>query len=134
MAHCAQVRGLSLSARQPFPERIRAPFFQYPMLNLSAVVLAGGESRRMGCDKARILFGGKPLWQNQIELLRKLRPAEIFISAREDPAWRPADIPFVRDQPPSRGPLSGLAAAMHAIRTGHLLLLAIDMPKMTELH
>ena len=46
-------------------------------MKISAVLLAGGESRRMGKDKATLFFGGKPLWQIQLELLRKLEPSEI---------------------------------------------------------
>ena len=102
------------------------------MTNISAVLLVGGESRRMGYDKATLLFRGKPLWQIQLELLQKLKPAEIFVSARTDPAWRPAYVQFVADDPPSRGALSGLAASIAKMRTGHLLALAIDMPLMTE--
>jgi molybdenum cofactor guanylyltransferase len=99
---------------------------------ISAVLLAGGESRRMGKDKATLLFRGKPLWEIQLELLRKLAPTEILVSARADPVWRPAGVQFIADDPPSRGPLSGLAAALAKARTGHLLALAIDMPFMTE--
>ena len=95
-------------------------------------MLAGGESRRMGKDKATILFRGKPLWQIQLELLRKLDPEEIFVSTRTDPIWRPADVQFLADDPPSRGPLSGLAASLARMRSAHLLALAIDMPFMTE--
>src|SRR5438094_3891549 len=101
-------------------------------MNISAVLLAGGESRRMGEDKATLLFHGKPLWQIQLELLRKLDPAEIFVSARTDPAWRPDDVQFVADDSPSRGPLSGLAASLNLMRGTHLLALAIDMPFMSE--
>ena len=57
---------------------------------------------------------------------------EIFVSARIDPWWRPADVRFVADDLPSRGPLSGIAAALSHIETDHLLALAIDMPFMTE--
>ena len=103
-------------------------------MNISAVLLAGGESRRMGKDKATLLFGEKPLWQIQLDLLRKLEPAEILVSARKDPSWRPDDIRFVADESPSRGPLSGLAASLVQIRTGHMLALAIDMPFMNEEH
>ena len=101
-------------------------------MNISAVLLAGGESRRMGQDKATLVFHGKSLWEIQLDLLRKLRPREIFLSARSDPVWRPADVHFVPDQAPSRGPLGGLAATLSRIRTDHLLALAIDMPLMTE--
>jgi molybdopterin-guanine dinucleotide biosynthesis protein A len=100
-------------------------------MNISAVLLAGGESRRMGKDKATLLFRGKPLWQIQLKLLQEVAPAEIFVSARTDPVWRPAGVQFVADDPPSRGPLSGLAAVLAQTRD-HLLALAIDMPFMTE--
>jgi molybdopterin-guanine dinucleotide biosynthesis protein A len=103
-------------------------------MSLSAVLLAGGESRRMGKDKATLLFYGKPLWQIQLERLRKLEPTEIFVSARTDPVWRPADVQFVADDPPSRGPISGLARALARTRSEHLLALAIDMPFMTEIY
>jgi molybdopterin-guanine dinucleotide biosynthesis protein A len=101
-------------------------------MNISAVLLAGGESTRMGKDKATLLFRGKPLWKIQLELLWKLEPTEIFVSARTDPAWRPANVHFVADDPPSCGPLSGLAAALARMRAKRLLALAIDMPFMTE--
>jgi molybdenum cofactor guanylyltransferase len=101
-------------------------------MNISAVLLAGGESQRMGKDKATLLFRGKPLWQTQLELLRKLHPAEILVSAKTDPAWRPDDVQLVSDDPPSRGPLSGLAASLAQMRSAHLLALAIDMPLMSE--
>src|SRR5439155_8455916 len=101
-------------------------------MKISAVLLAGGESRRMGKDKATLSFQGKPLWQIQLELLRQLMPQENFASAQSDPDWRPADIQFVADDPPSRGPLSGLAASLDRMNTSHLLALAIDMPRISN--
>jgi molybdopterin-guanine dinucleotide biosynthesis protein A len=101
-------------------------------MNISAVLLAGGESRRMGRDKATLLFRSEPLWRIQLDLLRKLAPVEILISARNDPAWRPVDVSFVADAPPSCGPLSGISAALARAATTHLLTLAIDMPFMNE--
>jgi molybdenum cofactor guanylyltransferase len=100
--------------------------------DISAVLLAGGESRRMGRDKATLLFQGKAFWQIQLGTLRKLEPAEIFISARTDPKWRPSDCQFVPDNPPSRGPASGITSSLGQMRTPHLLVLAIDMPFMSE--
>src|SRR5712692_10588972 len=101
-------------------------------MKISAVLLAGGESRRMGKDKAALLFRGKPLWQIQLELLRKLEPMEILVSARSDPPWRPPHMQFAADDPPSRGPLSGLTASLAGMRGTHLLVLAIDMLFMSE--
>ena len=101
-------------------------------MKISVVLVAGGESRRMGRDKATLLFHAKPLWQVQLELLQKLEPTEIFVSARTDPVWRPAEVQFVADNSPSRGPMSGLSASLARMRAQHLLALAIDMPFMTE--
>ena len=98
---------------------------------ISAVLLAGGESRRMGRDKATFEFCGKALWQNQFALLKKLDPFEIFVSARTNPFWRPDETIFAADEPPSRGPISGIAATFKKMRTGHLIVLAIDLPLMS---
>lgn len=100
-------------------------------MSLSAVLLAGGQSRRMGEDKATILFRGRPLWKNQLDILRNIGPEKIFVSARTNPAWHPTDAEFVADVAPSRGPLSGIAAAISRITSEHLLVLGIDMPFMS---
>jgi len=100
----------------------------------SAVLLAGGESRRMGRDKATLDFHSQPLWQRQIETLQSLAPAQLFVSARTRPAWLAADMKLVLDGTSSRGPMSGVAAALAQTQTSHLLVLAVDMPFMTGMH
>ena len=100
-------------------------------MTLSALLLAGGESRRMGLDKATIEVDGQPLWRRQLELLRSLRPENIFVSARSTPSWLPDTVELLVDDEPSRGPLGGLTKALMAMRTTHLLVLAVDMPFMT---
>lgn len=97
----------------------------------SAVLLAGGESRRMGRDKATIEFDSHPLWERQLELLRALEPERLLVSARTKPDWLPPGAELLLDDPPSRGPLSGLTKALAAIGTTHLIALAIDMPLLT---
>lgn len=101
-------------------------------MTLTAVLLTGGESRRMGRDKATIEFDKQPLWKRQLQILRGLGPERILVSARLKPSWLPADGEFLQDDPPSRGPLSGLTKALTAMRTTHLLALAVDMPFMTS--
>ncbi|HVF72363.1 MAG TPA: molybdenum cofactor guanylyltransferase [Chthoniobacterales bacterium] len=100
-------------------------------ISFSALLLAGGESQRMGRDKATMEFRGKPMWQRQIETLYGVTPEKIFVSARKAPAWLPDDCELILDDPPSRGPLSGLVKALTAIKTTHLLVLAVDMPFVT---
>jgi molybdopterin-guanine dinucleotide biosynthesis protein A len=103
-------------------------------MTLAAVLLSGGESRRMGRDKATLLLDGVPLWQRQLGLLRELSPCALLVSARERPGWLPQDVRFVADSAPARGPLGGLAAALEAMAASHLLALPIDLPAMTAAH
>jgi molybdopterin-guanine dinucleotide biosynthesis protein A len=103
-------------------------------MTLTAVLLAGGESHRMGRDKAMLMVNGQPFWTRQIGLLRQLSPRELMVSARTAPDWLEEDIRFVADPVPARGPLGGIAAALAAMTSTHLLALAIDMPSMEVGH
>src|SRR4029077_12097465 len=103
-----------------------------PQKKVRALVFSRGEAKRMGGGKTLIEIAGKPLWARQLDLLRRLQPSEIFVSTRADPQWRPGDVHWAEDAKPSRGPLSGIAACLGRIQTEHLLVLAVDMPFMTE--
>lgn len=98
---------------------------------LSAVLLAGGQSRRMGRDKALLEVEGQPLWRLQIA---KLEPVadEILISVRETGSFIESEYPKIPDPPGARGPLGGVASALHAATHPHLLVLAVDLPAMTS--
>ena len=111
--------------------RVPGPTRRLRSMTLTAVLFAGGLSRRMGTDKATLTLAGGPLWARQLKLLRELEPQSLWVSARERPAWCPPDIEVVPDAPPSRGPLSGIAAVLPRLQTTHLLALAIDLPHMT---
>lgn len=99
-------------------------------MTLTAVLLAGGLSQRMGADKATLVLEGEPLWARQIKLLREVT-AQVWVSARERPSWCPSNIECVPDESPSCGPLSGLVASLNRLETSHLLALAVDLPRMT---
>ncbi len=101
-------------------------------MTLTAVLLTGGESRRMGGDKAVIELHGQPLWRRQLEILRELQPERTFVSARTIPSWLPGDVALLLDDPPSSGPMSGLTKALAVMRTTHLVALAVDMPFMAS--
>lgn len=97
----------------------------------SAVLLAGGNSSRMGSDKALLPLGdGRLLWQRQLQMLQSLGPRELFVSGPFRPGF-PAGVEFLADERPGLGPLGGLAAALKASSTPLLLLLAVDLPSMT---
>jgi molybdopterin-guanine dinucleotide biosynthesis protein A len=99
-----------------------------PRAIFSAMLLAGGKSTRMGCDKAFMPLGSVALWQRQIETLRVLEPNEIFISGPAREEWH--DIETIRDSIPNAGPLGGIAAGLRRCESPLLLVLAVDMPRM----
>ncbi|MFL6543508.1 MAG: molybdenum cofactor guanylyltransferase [Chthoniobacterales bacterium] len=101
-------------------------------MNFSAVLLCGGQSRRMRRDKALVEWNDVALWQTQLATLRGLQPKTTFLSAREDKPWRPPDVKLVLDGADPRGPISGITAVLRACETTHLVVLAIDLPLMTS--
>lgn len=101
------------------------------MTPFAAVLLAGGQSQRMGRDKALLpLPDGRVLWQRQLAVLQELAPAELFISGPARDGF-PPDIPLLPDDAPGLGPLAGIAAALATIQSKRLVVLAVDLPSMT---
>jgi molybdopterin-guanine dinucleotide biosynthesis protein A len=103
-------------------------------MTLTAALFVGGESRRMGVDKATLLWQGEPLWARQLDRLRELKPDALWVSARARPAWCPTEVDVVNDEQPGRGPLSGMSSVLSRLQTTHLLALAVDLPRMTPEH
>ena len=62
----------------------------------SAAVLAGGESRRFGQDKARALLGGKPLVSHVFETLETLFE-DVLIVTNQPVHYEPFDVTVVSD-------------------------------------
>ena len=97
----------------------------------SAALLAGGQSRRMGRDKALLPGKGHAfLWQRQLELLEELRPHRVFWSGFPRPGLGAA-IAVVADRVPDAGPLAGITACLEALETELLVVVAVDLPRMT---
>lgn len=94
----------------------------------TALILAGGESRRMGQDKANIKLGNQTLLQHVSTALHPLF-AEIIVSTRQ--ARRDCDMQQVTDDPAHAGPLAGLAAGLEQAGTPWVFAVACDMPFIT---
>lgn len=101
------------------------------MRELSAALIAGGRSRRMGIDKVWIHVDGEPLWQHQLATLRALEPAEIFLCGAGRDDLKVPDVRGLLDAEPGRGPLGGLAAALASSSEPFVVALAVDLPAMT---
>lgn len=101
------------------------------MIPFAAVLLAGGQSRRMGRDKVLLpLPDGRLLWQRQLEVLEELGPAELFVSGPPRPGF-PPEVRCLPDETPGQGPLGGVHAAFTTMKSTYLVVLAIDLPRIT---
>jgi molybdopterin-guanine dinucleotide biosynthesis protein A len=95
----------------------------------SAVILAGGDSTRLGRDKALLLLDGQILLARVVEALSSLSDDLIVVSSdltRYASLALPAR--FVADERPGYGALMGLYTGLKAARYPHALAVACDMP------
>jgi molybdopterin-guanine dinucleotide biosynthesis protein A len=100
-------------------------------MELSALVLAGGASRRMGRNKVWLEFGGQSLLQRAIEKARAVRPRELFISGRAGEDYSPLGGRVLYDHVPGLGPLGGLERGLEECSTERLLVVPVDLPFLT---
>jgi len=101
-------------------------------MNFSAVILAGGEARRMGRDKAWLELDGQPLVALAVEKVRALGVTEIFISGRAGRDYSAVPCPVLFDREPGFGPLGGIERGLHECTSPLLLVLAVDLPRMSS--
>lgn len=94
----------------------------------SALILAGGESRRMGQDKASLVLDGQTLLQSVAATLQPLF-AEVVVSVRQPRS--DIDLPQVCDDAAHAGPLGGLAAGLERAASPWIFAVACDMPFIT---
>ncbi|HEY0789942.1 MAG TPA: molybdenum cofactor guanylyltransferase [Chthoniobacterales bacterium] len=100
-------------------------------LQFTGVLLAGGRSQRMGRDKALLtLAGGDPLWQWQLEKLHSLGLAEVVVSGPSRPGFPPG-LRCLADAYPGHGPLGGLGTVFDACPQRPVLVLAVDVPRIS---
>lgn len=83
-----------------------------------AIVLCGGQSRRMGRDKATLPFGPELMLQRVVRIVSEVVDhSTIIVVAAQDQILPelPAAVTISRDEQPDRGPLEGLAAGLRAM-------------------
>ena len=97
-------------------------------MELSAFVLAGGRSTRMGADKVLLQFRGSTLLDRALEVAREVAGSCRIVGSREKYG---AFGDVIEDVYPGQGPLAGIHAALCASATDHNLVLAVDTPLLT---
>ncbi len=96
---------------------------------VSAIVLAGGQSKRLGRDKALLEVEGQPLVSRTVHRLAALSDDLLVVSS--DPArYAPLGLPakLISDEQPGVGSLMGIYSGLRMARHTHALAVACDMP------
>lgn len=104
------------------------------MSELSGLVLAGGFSRRMGVDKAMLDYHGEPQVAWTARLLRSVC-SEVVVSCRAGQGLESLlgkHVPLLHDEEEGQGPLSALLHAQRRYAARSWLVVACDLPRLTE--
>ncbi|MDR3590950.1 MAG: molybdenum cofactor guanylyltransferase [Negativicutes bacterium] len=94
---------------------------------LTGIVLAGGRSVRMGCDKASLPWGDSDLLHTVLGALAPVCARLIVVSNLPRVITLPA-VDVVADSYPGCGPLGGIQAGLAASGTDYNFVAACDMP------
>jgi molybdopterin-guanine dinucleotide biosynthesis protein A len=95
-----------------------------PAHDLTVVVLAGGQSRRFGSDKLAAPLGGTTVLDHLLDALPSAWPVVVVGEARDTAR----EVVWTREEPPGGGPLAGIDAGLGLVGTGHVAVVAGDMP------
>ncbi|MCZ6487978.1 MAG: molybdenum cofactor guanylyltransferase [Gammaproteobacteria bacterium] len=102
--------------------------------DITAVILAGGQGRRMGGqDKGLLEFDGRLMIEILIEQLQN-QQLDILINAnRNQVTYRSYGYPVIGDDLEDyQGPLAGFASAMATVKTRYILTLPCDSPRIAD--
>jgi molybdopterin-guanine dinucleotide biosynthesis protein A len=91
----------------------------------TALILAGGDSRRMGQDKAALVLDGKTLLEHVTATMQQVFP-KVIVSVRQLRSG--VEVPQVCDEQEAGGPLAGLIAGLVQADTPWVFAVACDMP------
>lgn len=99
-------------------------------MEITAVILAGGQARRMGyADKGLLKVAGHPLIEYVIKRIKPQVNHIIINTNRSIEAYRGFGYPIIEDFDNSqRGPLIGIVSVLRQSRANYLLILPCDAP------
>jgi molybdopterin-guanine dinucleotide biosynthesis protein A len=94
---------------------------------MTAVIIAGGQSRRMKTDKAFVEVGGKRLIERVLSVITPLF-SEILINSNKPDAYKEWGLPVIQDIFMGKGALGGIYTGLVHTKANYVFCVACDMP------
>lgn len=99
------------------------------MTDVTVAILAGGQSSRMGTDKAFVTIAGRTVIEHMLDRLSHLPGvAETILIANRPADYAHLKLPIFSDLIPGKGALGGIYTAIACSQSRDTLVLACDMP------
>ncbi len=97
--------------------------------SVTGIVLAGGQSRRMGFNKAEALVHGRSMLVHMMDKLRVITP--LILVSSGNLTYPDIEYPQIPDEYPDCGPLGGIYSVLKASTTDLNLVVSCDIPLVT---
>lgn len=97
--------------------------------HIDAYILAGGKSSRMGTDKGLLLFKGKTMIENIMNILTQAFERIIIVSNNIE--YEKLGLKVIHDEIKDIGPAGGIHAALNDANTRKIFIMSCDMPFVT---
>lgn len=94
---------------------------------ITGVILAGGQSSRMGQNKALMSLGGKRLVDRVVAVMREVFHDLLMVTNTPE-VYADLGLSMVGDVWPEKGSLGGVYSAIYHVTTPYCLVVACDMP------
>ena len=95
---------------------------------VSAAILCGGESRRMGQDKAKLQIGKYTFLEQIVRNIMDNGPDEMFLSVRRTNDYSEIKVTHIEDLEQNKGPLMGIYSVMCVANYEKIWVTSCDMP------
>lgn len=103
---------------------------KFPMKdNITAIILAGGKSSRMGTEKGLVKFRGKKMVELVLENVRPLASEVLIVSSNKE--YHKLGYAVIEDIHKDCGPLGGIHAGLVNSKSDWNLVVACDLPLVT---
>jgi len=97
---------------------------------MNTYILAGGQSLRMGCDKATYVLNGKTFIKHITEAVTPYSQGVYIIS--DHSIHHSMGLKCIKDRDPNKGPLGGIYTALLHNKSEYSLILSCDIPMITS--